>query len=186
MGRWEKCLCVCLCVCNRNLVTIFFRELQKVSRLRIFFKPQVCGGKVPPGKIPDQKFDDYNFSIHVPPPYKIFKKFRKNLEKIQKPKMSKKHENFEFSEFGAYLSPKNSNIHPHYGVGHHEKHIFEARKHVLWPLQPVFRPKMTFSVTCSRIRPNGRKWGLLGEKIDLQKIDSERGLEGRGTRKTWF
>ena len=93
----------------------------------------------------------------------------------------------EFLEVEGLSKDKKVTLPPIFGVEEHEKPTLEPRKHHFsgekadfWP------PEGPFFSTRPGLGCRGRKWGHLGEKIDLQTFGPEIGFEGRGSWKTRF
>ena len=86
-----------------------------------------------------------------------------------------------FLEVEGLSKAKKVALPPILGVEEHEKPTLEPRKHHFsgekadfWPPGGLFQP-------LARPDGRGRKWGHLGEKIDLQTFGPEVGFEGRGS-----
>ena len=90
-------------------------------------------------------------------------------------------------EVEGLLKAKKVTLPPIFGVEEHEKPTLEPRKHHFsgekadfWP------PEGLFSAPGPASAVGGRKWGQLGEKIDLETFGPKIGFEGRGSWKTRF
>ena len=74
---------------------------------------------------------------------------------------------------------------PIFGIEEREKQTLEPRKHHFSGKKPDFWPPEGLFQLRGRSQSGfgcrGRKWGHLGEKIDLQTFGPEMGFEGRGS-----
>ena len=87
----------------------------------------------------------------------------------------------EFFEVEGLSKAKKVTLPPIFGVEEHEKPTLEPRKHHFTGKGPIFGLRKAFFSPWPGLGWRGRKWGHLGEKIDLQTFGPEIGFEGRGS-----